>query len=112
MFRKTMGEADSRRPRMDVGLGVWTDSTSRFYPVTALKDRGNIVRDTIGGREIIISIDPVSGVPAAEYDDIVNSDTPKAVDGVTGSSSRRLMQLFTRWYGFSYTFPGCEVFGE
>ena len=25
---------------------------------------------------------------------------------------QRPQQMFTRWYGFSLTFPGCEVFGE
>jgi hypothetical protein len=23
--------------------------------------------------------------------------------------SERPMQFFSRWYGFAYTFPGCEV---
>jgi len=24
----------------------------------------------------------------------------------------RPQQVFTRWYGFALTFPGCEVFGQ
>ena len=23
----------------------------------------------------------------------------------------RPFQLFTRWYGFSYTYPGCDIWG-
>jgi hypothetical protein len=26
--------------------------------------------------------------------------------------AERPQQMFTRWYGFALTFPGCEVFGE
>jgi hypothetical protein len=39
-------------------------------------------------------------------------------DGVlfNRSGKRELMerpqQVFTRWYGFALTFPGCEVFGQ
>jgi len=28
------------------------------------------------------------------------------------TEEERPNQLFTRWYGFAYTFPGCEVYKE
>jgi hypothetical protein len=97
-FRKTMGEADTRYPRMETGLGVWTEALSRFYPKAELQAMGGSIKDNFGGREIIVSIDTDSGVPEAVY----------AKD--TGAEAGIPMQLFTRWYGFSYTFPGCGIF--
>lgn len=42
--------------------------------------------------ERLITVAMKDGIPAATYED--------------GS---RPMQMMTRWYGFSLTFPGCEV---
>lgn len=28
------------------------------------------------------------------------------------AATERPDQVFTRWYGFALTFPGCEIFGQ
>ncbi len=89
-FLMTMGKADNRLPRMAQGLGVAEAERARFYPVPAI---GSGIEDTWDGRVLRVAFGPVDGVPFAVWDD----------DG-------RPFQMFTRWYGFSYTFPGCRIF--
>ena len=36
-FAGSMGEEDPRRPRLEMGLGVWTERVSRYYPLEVLK---------------------------------------------------------------------------
>ena len=126
VFKKTMGEEDTRLPLMERGLGVWTDITHRYYPLRRLDEHGGAIIDELDGRKILISIDPTSGIPSALYtnatqciwhNDILKLNTGKMIrggvlcdkNGVTKDSERPL-QLFLRWYGFSYTFPGCEIY--
>ncbi|MCP4197771.1 MAG: DUF3179 domain-containing protein [Proteobacteria bacterium] len=89
-FRGTMGHSDTRLEEMTMGLGVITDTTKRFYPLEQI--RGG-VEDKIDERTVQISVDKETGVPCAVR-----------TDGV------RPIQLFTRWYGFSYTYPHCDIF--
>jgi len=90
-FRKTMAPIDTRLPEMEIGLGVVTDQTQRFYPLSAIR---SLLNDTIDGRAIRLSIGPDS-VPSAIWSD----------------DATRPIQLFSRWYGFSLTYPKCEVHG-
>lgn len=126
VFKKTMGKEDNRRPLMDTGLGVWTNTTHRYYPMECLlRHRGALI-DEIDGRRVLICIDPTSNIPGALYtnatkcawqNDLLTLDTGEIVrggglcdkQGVTQKNDRPL-QLFLRWYGFSYTFPSCEVY--
>jgi len=141
-FRGTMGEADPRRPRMDMGLGVWTETTRRYYPLEHLRAHENALLDDLDGRRLLVCIEPTSGIPMALYTratecawqgDALHLDTgetiqqgrlldakaePQPVGSTslpstplrTGATSARPMQVFTRWYGFAYTFPGCGIF--
>ncbi len=127
-FRKTMGEADSRRPRMDIGLCVWSDRTQRYYPLEQLREQGRAIVDELDGRPLLVYIDPMSNTPIASYTEAsdckwrgaeLHLDTGEIIreGGLVDSqgSSRaitRPMQLFTRWYGCAYTFPGCEIYGH
>jgi len=88
-FRKTMAPTDNRLPEMGIGLGVVTDETQRFYPMSAIRPE---LYDAIDGRAIHLSIGPDS-VPSAIWTD----------------DETRPTQLFSRWYGFSLTYPKCEV---
>jgi len=90
-FRGTMGKPDDRQPEMEIGLGVVTDSIRRFYPKRTI---GEGIDDEIDGQTLHIGIGE-DAVPVAKWDD--------------GS---RPLQLFTRWYGFSYTYPNCDVWNE
>ena len=89
-FRRTMAVRDSRLDEMCIGLGVVTKSTQRFYP----KDQiGDGIEDEVDGQPLHIVIGDVDAVPYA-----VRSDDTRPI------------QLFSRWYGFSLTYPGCEVY--
>lgn len=90
-FRKTMAAADDRLPEHTQGLGVIVDGEARFYPKAAIAGG---VDDRWGARVLRLGVDPRDGIPRATWTD--------------GGAP---MQLFARWYGFSYTYPGCEVFG-
>ena len=90
-FRGTMGKPDDRQPEMEIGLGVVTDGVRRFYPKRSI---GEGIDDEIDERALHIHIGE-DAVPVAKWD-----------------NGSRPLQLFTRWYGFSYTYPDCEVWGE
>jgi hypothetical protein len=68
-FVPTLGTEDPRRPRMDVGLGVWTDKTRRYYPMETIRQRGEALIDEIDGRKVLVYIEPESATPAAIYID-------------------------------------------
>ncbi len=127
-FIQTLGKEDTRRPRMEMGLGVWTGKTTRYYPVAVIRDRGRAFIDRIDGKRALIYIDPDTNNPAAMF---VNASTAKFQDddirldngsvvrsGVLldqrgkPQTARRPQQMFTRWYGFALTFPGAEIFGK
>ena len=47
------------------------------------------------GRLLRLRISKEDGIPAAVWED-----------------GTRPFQIFPRWYGFSLTYPGCEIHGE
>jgi len=127
-FIPTLGKEDPRRPRMELGLGVWTGATRRYYPMERIRERGGAFMDQLGGRQVLIYIDPETYTPAAMF---VNASSAKVEDnevrlnnrsvvrsgvlfdhGGKRQTAERPQQVFTRWYGFALTFPGCEVFGQ
>jgi hypothetical protein len=91
-FTGTMGAPDTRREAMEHGLGVVVGERARYYPMTAAR-QGLI--DDWDGRSLRVATGP-DGIPCATWED--EGDLP--------------VQLFTRWYGFSFTFPGCEVYSS
>jgi len=127
-FAATLGKEDLRRPRMDMGLGVWTGTTSRYYAIDRIRARGEAFLDRIDGRTVLIYVEAVSNTPAALFvnarsarregrgvrlDDGSRVESGVLTDRTGGRQPvERPQQMFTRWYGFSLTFPGCEVFGD
>ena len=127
-FVETLGDEDTRRPRMDMGLGIWTNGTSRYYPMEEIRARDGAFIDQVDGRNVLIFIERRSATPTALF---VNAETA-TVDGnevLLGSGAvvrsgilydaagdkleRELpQQIFTRWYGYVLTFPGAEVYGQ
>lgn len=91
-FRRTMQDPDRRLPELTLGLGVVEGRRARYYPVSALRDGG--VEEDWAGRMLAVRRNKTDGVPFAGWVD-------------TGA---RPFQLLSRWYGFSYTYPGCEVY--
>lgn len=103
-FRRTMGQVDARLPEMQIGLGVWTDRVQRFYPIDDIASQPEgVLTDSLDSCEIVVRIDRRTRIPSAEF---LNRQADP-----TGPV-RRPMQLFTRWYGFSLTFAGCEIYGQ
>lgn len=127
-FIRTLGKEDTRRPRMDMGLGVWTGKTARYYSMSAIRDRGRAFIDRFDGRHTLIYIDPETNNPAAIFvtastarfqDNEIHLDNGTVVRSGAlfdqrgkPQTTRRPQQMFTRWYGFALTFPGTEVFGQ
>ena len=64
-FISTLGREDTRRPRMDIGLGVWLGGSSRYYSMEAIRQKGNAFIDEFGGRQLMVYIQPESATPAA-----------------------------------------------
>ena len=88
-FSGTMAAPDPRLPEETPGLGVMAGEVRRFYPVGRLGPR---IEDAIDGRARVVEYDPAVGPPVARW----------AAGGLP-------LQVPSRWYGFSYTYPGCEV---
>ena len=128
MFVRTLGKEDTRRPRMEIGLGVWTNATRRYYPKTLLTQRGETFVDEIDGRTVLIYVEPETSTPAAIF---VNAKSARIEGrdvrldngmiiragvllnrGGKAQKTARPQQIFTRWYGFALTFPGCEIAGS
>ncbi|MEM7801649.1 MAG: DUF3179 domain-containing (seleno)protein, partial [Chloroflexota bacterium] len=91
-FTGTMSEVDDRLPEMMTGLGLFENGSARFYPYSKLGT--SPIVDTFNGRQVEVRISEEDRIPLALYTD----------DG------SRPMQLFSRWYGFSLTFPHTEIF--
>jgi hypothetical protein len=125
-FQATIVEEDTRRPTMEIGLGIWSGSTARYYPMDVLRDAGGAVVDTLAGRTVVVYLERESYTMAALYAD-ASAATPTDAgldlsgvgtlrDGVLyGADGLRLeidrpLQLFTRWYGFALTFPGTTIY--
>jgi len=90
-FRGTMGELDTRLPDRTQGLGVMVDEEACFYPTDRVRKPVTV---QLGGRRLKISVSDDDNVPTAD-----------PLDG-----KERPFQLYTRWYGFSFTFPDCEIY--
>ena len=53
------------------------------------------VEDEISGQTLRVFVGELDGTPHASFED-----------------GAQPMQLMTRWYGFSYTYPECELYGS
>lgn len=128
MFTRTMGTVDARRPKMDIGTGIWRDSLARYYSLEAVTARGKAVLDVFGGERVLVYSDPTAHAVVALHTDATSatwdgkilrlSNGQRIENGVLfepdgrRATIRRPLQVFTRWYGFSLTFPNTEIFGE
>jgi hypothetical protein len=126
-WQRTLGREDARRPRMDIGVGVWTETVKCFYPLECLYNRGEALIDEFAGRRLLVFVERTSGMPMAFYMDATEwhwqGDTLHLNTGETVRTgvlrdacgnvraARRPMQMFQRWYGFAFTFPDCDVYG-
>ena len=125
MFVQTLGEEDTRVERMDMGLGVWNDNTQKYYSVKVLREKGNYLLDEMAGQKLLVFLDPLTSTPTALYwytetvsiegRKINLSDGYSIQTGQIFDSEGELVkvekpqQMFTRWYGFSLSFPDPEI---
>ena len=121
----TLRLEDTRLPRFDMGLGVWTEQTRRFYPYRKIIHH-NAILDELEGKTILIHSSPESVAPEAFYttaksfewqNDILKLDNGQTVrDGVIYDADgavvlvERPQQLFQRWYSFTLLFDDCEIY--
>lgn len=125
---------DPRLPRLELGLGIWTDrataltpSQARFYPFQTIAAADNLLFDTINRANVMVYIDRETFTPSAIYTDaasgewrgdaIALDDGSLVRDGHLYRDGQRVdaarpFQLFQRWYGFSLEFPGCPIYTE
>ena len=129
MFPATLGTEDDRRPRMDIGIGIWdTERRARYYSMSTVDEAGGAVLDTLAGRTVVVYFDPSAHSLQALYADAggvrwegdvlffdsgarIENGVLQAEEG-TPLEMDRPLQVFTRWYGFSLTFPDTEVYEE
>jgi hypothetical protein len=93
-FRASMNAPiDPRLDKLTQGLGVVMGRKAKYYPLHLIPRAG--LQDIWLGRSLIINRGPIDGVPYAAWED--HGEEP--------------MQLLSRWYGFSFTYPQCEIYG-
>ncbi|MDP5275636.1 DUF3179 domain-containing (seleno)protein [Chengkuizengella axinellae] len=95
-FRRTMEAPDERLPKMTSGLGVIIDGEAKFYSVSSVK-KHKIIQDSISGHSIVIKFNS-ERFPMATFDGMEHN--------------RPLMQIYSKWYGFSLTYPKCAIYKE
>ncbi|HEX2698285.1 MAG TPA: DUF3179 domain-containing (seleno)protein, partial [Anaerolineales bacterium] len=92
-FYASMSEPiDPRLDKLTQGLGVILGKRAKYYPLSRIPHDG--IRDRWLGRTLYVKKENISGAPYARWQD-------------TGQEP---MQLLSRWYGFSFTYPQCEVY--
>lgn len=121
----TIREEDTRRPRFELGLGVWNLTDSIFFPLAVLYAHDRVLITEFGERPLLVYQQPDAVAPAAAYietrravwagealrldkDMYIQNDTLFGA-GEQPQSLQRPMQLLMRWYGFALTFPGCSL---
>ncbi len=128
MFLRTVKEEDDRLPTMDIGLGIWAGEEARYYSYERVVAEDRAVLDSFQGKRTLVFLDPSSYVLSAflvdadglRWDgDVLRLSNDQYVEGSvlydpdgTRASGARPLQIFTRWYGFSLTFPDTEIYAE
>jgi hypothetical protein len=92
-IRWTMqSKPDPRLPELTQGPGVIVDGRAKYYPLSAIPLNG--LEDRWLNHTLRVQRSQMDSVPHAFWNN--TSDEP--------------MQLLTRWYGFSFTYPNCEIY--
>lgn len=122
----TFGAVDQRCAKLEMGLGVWTDNTHRFYRLGDLFRAHNVVVDHFDNRTLVVYVEPSTTVPLAFFVDIDFAEWRNDVLHLSNGNIRNTIyygsdgkvqmrdypyQLFARWYSFAFTFPSTDVYG-
>jgi hypothetical protein len=93
-FYKSMSKPiDPRLPKLNQGLGVIVGKRAKYYPMDKIPRNKNI-SENWNGRTMTIHRSGYDGIPHAFWKD-------------TGEFP---MQLLSRWYGFAFSYPECEIY--
>lgn len=94
-FRTMAGRIDDRMHRLELGLGVMLGGRHVFFPLESIPKGGDaMIR--VGSRMMKVYRGEVDGVPHATWCAPWDDEDPP-------------MQMFTRWYAFSFRYPECEL---
>jgi hypothetical protein len=85
---------DPRMDRLTQGLGVIIGNKAKYYPMSRIPADG--ICDPWLGRVLRVQRGELDGVPRAKWQD----------------TNEEPLQLLSRWYGFSFTYPSCEIFEQ
>lgn len=121
----TLAMQDERLPRFDMGIGLWTNSTARYYRVLDLNNSNDVILDTVDGRNVVIYMNQESALPGTFYTDATEV-TRKGdglyldngqiyYDGLLHQNDKSILPKrpnyqVMRWYSFAYLFPNCEIY--
>ncbi len=127
MIMATLASEDTRRPRFELGLGVWDGKMSIFFPLVFMHTHDNARIVDFNGLRMLVYHAPEAVSPVAVYvDDSIKTaywegDVLRLNGGAyikhdmfyrADGRSKPLNcphQLLMRWYGFAATFPGCGI---
>lgn len=111
-FKQTMEKEDNRLDTMDVGLGIWKENKSKFFRYEDLEKNNGVIFDEFDDKKVIVYIDKTSHIPTCKYvtgtEYKWDNNEIKLLDGEI--LNEMPMQLYTRWYGFSFTFKDCDIY--
>lgn len=122
----TIAAEDTRRPRFELGLGIWqTRGQSSFIPLMLVHQHDNALLTRFNGRTLLVYQTPDAVAPVAAYVETTQAtwqgDQLRLDNGVIIQDDRLYdadgqphaldcpRQLLMRWYGFALTFPGCAL---
>lgn len=127
-FRNTVKKEDDRMPTMDLGIGVWDGDFARYYSYVDVTAGGNAILDEFQGSTLLVYLDPTALTLVAFYvaaegfewdNNVLRLSNGSYIErGVAFTADdekirgARPMQVPTRWYGFSLTFPDTEIYGR
>jgi hypothetical protein len=121
----TLGVADTRLRSSELGLGIWTTHTQRFYPIHRLYEAENVIVDQVDGRTVVIVLNEEVGLPTVFYfeptvikrhgTDLILGTNARYRNGVLFIEGKpvkpdRPYHNTIRWHAFSATAPGCEIY--
>ena len=92
-FRWSMQtEPDRRLPQLTQGLGVIVNGRAKYYPIESIPMDG--LEERWWNRTLRVEFGKIDRAPRAFWCD----------------TNERPMQLLSRWYGFSFTYPDCDIY--
>ena len=94
-YRSMSAPIDPRLPKLTQGLGVVAENRAKYYPLDLIFP-GEVIQEKWNNKTLIIERADHNTLPVAIW---------KNTDNVP-------MQIMSRWYGFAFTYPQCEIYQD